>query len=160
MHHPPTTTAPKMADNTTIGTTSLKPLLEDALSVQDMSVESIRAIRGPKSREASRSPAPATTPTPVPNIVLTPPNPAPQLYPIFIDGELPSKSTGTLKKLELLPILHEVILRPKKTLMRKEKRMSYEEGWVGTQRGTIAERSCHECSKGCGPFTLCCVIEG
>jgi hypothetical protein len=152
-----------MADNTTIGTTSLKPLLEDALSVQDMSVESTGAIKTPKSREALRSTAPATTvttPTPVPNIVLTTPTPAPKLYPIAIDGKLPSKSTGTLTKLELLPILHEVILRPKKTLKRTEKRMSYEEGWVGTQRGIIAERSCHECSKGCGPFTLCCIVEG
>jgi hypothetical protein len=38
--------------------------------------------------------------------------------------------------------------------------MPNEEGWVATQRGEIAEKPCHECSKGCGPFTLCCIVEG
>lgn len=168
MHHPPTTTSPKMADNTTTGTTRLKTLLEDDLDVEKTLVESTGAISIPNSRKALTSTAPATTLTPAPNVVVTPPTaapepasePAPELYPILIDGQPPSKSTGTLKKLELLPILHQVILRPKKTLKRTEKRMSYEEGWVSTQRGNIAEQFCNECSKGCGPFTLCCVVEG
>ena len=105
-----------MADNTTTGTTCLEPLLEDALDVQDTSEESTGAIKTPKPRNTSRTTAPATTPTPVPNITVTQPTtapePAPELCPILIDGQPPSKSTGILKKLELLPILHDVILRP------------------------------------------------
>jgi hypothetical protein len=80
--------------------------------------------------------------------------------PILINGSPPSRSTGTLKKLEKLPILREVIVRRGKLFTRLEKRMPNEEGWVATQRGEIAEKPCRECSKGCGPFALCCIVEG
>jgi hypothetical protein len=153
---------------------------EVILNVPDTSVQSKkpRAIKTPKSRKAPRTPkTPATAPGQVPDVVDTPRTPATALAqalnavvtlslpeatvtPILIDGSPPSKPTVTLKKLEQLPILNEVIVRPSKSFTKLKKRMQNEEGWVGTQRGEIAEKSCHECSKGCGPFTLCCIVEG
>jgi hypothetical protein len=84
----------------------------------------------------------------------------PELFPIVIKGNAPTKSSITLIKLEKLPILNEVIVRDKKNFKTDVKRISREEAWVVTERGTIAEKACHECSRGKGPFTLCCVVEG
>ncbi|KAE9372293.1 hypothetical protein N431DRAFT_536050 [Stipitochalara longipes BDJ] len=81
-------------------------------------------------------------------------------FPIIINGKSPTKSSTNLTKLEKLPILNEVIVRSTKLFKADVKRISREEGWAATERGTIAEKACYECSKGRGPFTLCCVIEG
>ena len=86
--------------------------------------------------------------------------PATGEHAILVNGQAPSKSTITLQKLSKLPILNTVTVRPKKNFKTGEKRMSREEGWVGTQRGEIAEKPCHRCSQGNNPFTLCCVVEG
>jgi hypothetical protein len=77
-----------------------------------------------------------------------------------INDNAPTKSSITLTKLEKLPILNEVIVRDKKNFKTDVKRISREEAWVATERGTIAEKACHECSRCKGPFTLCCVVEG
>ena len=82
------------------------------------------------------------------------------IHPILIDGEAPSKGTWTLAQLEKLPILNTVTVRNKKTFKKDPKRVSREEGWVGTERGEIAAKACNECSRGNNPFTLCCVVEG
>jgi Protein of unknown function (DUF3716) len=85
---------------------------------------------------------------------------APKFFPIVINGAPPSKDTTTLKLLGNLPPLRDVVIRPGKCFTKNPLRMANEEAWVGTERGEIAEKACRECSKGCNPFTTCCVVDG
>jgi hypothetical protein len=118
----------------------------------------------PKQKTSAKKTIAATTPphnTNVPVSVVQPlSEPALILVPILINGEPPSKSTQTLSILEKLPILNIVTIRATKTFKKDPKRMSYEEAWVGTERGEIAEKPCDQCNRGNNPFTECCTVEG
>jgi len=104
--------------------------------------------------DTSKADANNTTLPPAPSVEV------PRLYSMLIDGKIPTRYSITLKKLENLPILNDVIIRAKKTFKTDIKKIFREEAWVGTERGTIAEVFCRECAQGKNPFTICCVIEG
>jgi Protein of unknown function (DUF3716) len=110
-----------------------------------------------KSKEAKTPPRTTNTPA---SVVQSLSEAALISFPILINGESPSRPTQTLVKLEKLPILNTVTVRNTKTFKKDTKKMSREEGWVGTERGEIAEKPCSQCSRGHNPFTLCCVVEG
>jgi hypothetical protein len=118
----------------------------------------------PKQKTSAKKPTAATIPphnTNVPtSVVPSLSEPALIPVPILINGEPPSKSTQTLSILEKLPILNIVTIRATKAFKKDPKRMSYEEAWVGTERGEIAEKPCDQCNRGNNPFTECCTVEG
>jgi hypothetical protein len=140
---------------------------KDASITKTMPNEHVNNV--PKITSTTKAPAHEVTANQVnvnmisdtpPTQTLAPAAKGQDLFPIVINGNAPTKSSITLTKLEKLPILNEVIVRDKKNFKTDVKRISREEAWVVTERGTIAEKACHECSRGKGPFTLCCVVEG
>jgi len=77
---------------------------------------------------------------------------APVAPPIQVNGRTPSKMTPAMNKLSLLPIRNIVTMRdPTRTFIGNASRMSNEEAWVGTERGTVNNPQCSHCKRGIGP---------